>query len=108
MGGRFFWKVAYGIIGKNKKLIPHNSAQNRLCGIAEGSMKKEYHGIAKKRWPAAAWIEGDGPIALVAHCGGVTVSLYPARAEAEQAKQAIDAGGCGSRCRKKHEIVFIA
>ncbi len=56
--------------------------------------QKTWKQIAKKVWPWALWIDGDGPFASVAPCGGVTVILYHTRERAEAANSSF----CGSRC----------
>ena len=65
----------------------------------------------------AIWIAGGKDLstfayALLAHChsrhsGGLTVTLWPTRAEAEERKGMIDNVGCGGGCYRHHEIVFI-
>jgi hypothetical protein len=62
---------------------------------------------ARKRWPKAEWIEGNGRYASLAHCQCLTVCLFETQAEAERAKRAIDSSGCGGRCYKHHEIVDL-
>jgi hypothetical protein len=62
---------------------------------------------AKHRWPKAAWIDGDGPYASLAHCRELTVRLYPDQASAQRGKDFIDRLGCGGACYGHHEIVKI-
>jgi hypothetical protein len=65
--------------------------------------------IAKRKWPKAVWISGEGPYASVAYCPrGITVALYETLPEAERAKQMIDDTGCGGLCVGDHEIVKLA
>ena len=56
--------------------------------------------FARRVWGRRAeWIEGDGPFALNAPCGGqLTVSLWPDLASAEKAKAQLDRGGCCHSC----------
>jgi len=62
---------------------------------------------ARRAWPHAAWIIGDGPFASVAHCGVVTVILFRTLAEACRAKVMIDQGACGHACHGAHEVVGL-
>jgi hypothetical protein len=62
---------------------------------------------ARRRWPGAEWIYGEGPFALLAHCEILTITLHDTRAKAEEAKRAIDETFCGHTCNKQHEIVEI-
>lgn len=64
--------------------------------------------VAKCLWPRAAWIRGDGPFALLAHCRHLTVTLHPTIEAAMTAKQHVDAHGCGGRCDGDHEVIEIA
>lgn len=54
---------------------------------------------------AAEWIHGAGRWALLAYCDRLTVTLHPARRDAEQARTFIDRSGCGSRCHRTHLIL---
>lgn len=64
---------------------------------------------ATKRWPNAAWITGDGPVAVVAPCRGITVTLWKTREAAEQEKARIDRTGCGGMCDPaRHQIVELS
>jgi hypothetical protein len=51
---------------------------------------------ARKLWPHAIRIEGDGPFALVTLCRDVLVSLWPTREDAE--RQPAYRGACGGGC----------
>jgi hypothetical protein len=62
---------------------------------------------ARKRWPKAGLIDGNGRYASLAHCRGLTVHLFETRSEAEQAKHFIDSFGCGGGCHKRHEIADL-
>lgn len=62
--------------------------------------------MAQCRWPLAAWISGNGPLALLAHCRQLTVTLWQdeERTKAEQAKAQIDRLACGGGCYGHHEF----
>ena len=60
---------------------------------------------AKRQWPTAEWVKGDGRFAVVAHCRHLTVTLHPTAEEAKAALATIDAGGCGGQCSKRHQLV---
>lgn len=66
-----------------------------------------YVAQARRRWPAAEWIIGDGRYASVAYCGTTTVMLFATLAEAERAKTFIDRLACGHACRVEHEIADL-
>jgi hypothetical protein len=76
-------------------------------------MKKEAVGTvdwnkrARRRWPSAEWIEGDGPIALVAYCRHLTVTLWQNSDDANGEKKLIDDTGCGGRCGRRHEAIDL-
>ena len=63
--------------------------------------------LARARWPQALWTTGAGPWAVVADCGGTTVTLWRTVPEAEAALWRIDTLGCGGRCRRTHRIVDL-
>jgi len=71
--------------------------------------RKTWKSTANKLWrKKAAWIAGNGPIALLAHCNVLTVTLWPTLEEALGAKSTIDQFNCGGRCNRNHEIVDLA
>lgn len=72
-------------------------------------MRKGYKTLAKRRWgKKAVWVTGNGPYALLAPCGVLTVTLWSTLEGAEEAKQQIDLTGCGGRClRFGHRIVNL-
>jgi hypothetical protein len=70
-------------------------------------MKKDWHLVAKKRWPKAEWIEGIGQYALLAWCRVLSITLWDTLEIAERAKKGIDETGCGGECCNKHEIVDL-
>lgn len=81
-------------------------ALDNLLGHAR-NVQRGYLAIARRRWPAAEWIIGDGHYASVARCGTVTVMLFATPAEAGRAKALIDRTGCGHACRRDHEITDL-
>jgi len=52
------------------------------------------HAFARCVWKRAAWVDGDGPYALLAHCRVLTLTLRPAEAEAEASKRIFDLDAC--------------
>ena len=66
-----------------------------------------YVDTARRRWPAAEWIIGNGRYASVAYCDVTTVILFETQAEAEHAKAFIDRLACGHACLREHEIVNL-
>lgn len=79
---------------------------DNLLGHAR-NVQHGYLAVARRRWPAAEWIIGDGHYASVARCGTVTVMLFANPAEAERAKTLIDRTGCGHACRRDHDITDL-
>ena len=72
-----------------------------------------YSRMAKCIWSRAHWIQGEGPYASVSYCASgpysraITIQLYTTLESAQAAKAGMDAGGCGGRCSKKHDIVYL-
>ena len=63
---------------------------------------------ADRRWKKrAVWIQGDGPHALLAWCGQLSVTLWKTEGEAQKEKQTIDSVKCGGKCIGRHEIVNL-
>jgi hypothetical protein len=79
-----------------------------------GKRHRSWRTVALCRWRGAEWIVGDPPFAgpcfaSVSHCPrGVTVILYPTKAEAEAAKRLIDRLACGGRCMRMHVVTQLA
>jgi hypothetical protein len=72
---------------------------------------RTHHGwasLAECWWPDAAFVTGDGPHALVARCGMVSVALHESAAEARARGRRLDSVGCGRGCRRDHEVVDLA
>jgi|GEM_PF-2526319 len=57
--------------------------------------------------PRLAWVAGSGSYALIAWCKVPTVTLYPSLADALEGAEVIATGGCGGRCRGRHEVVYV-
>ncbi len=69
---------------------------------------RTYPAMAACVWPRAAWVTGDGPYALLAHCGTLKVTLWPTGAQAQEHRTRIDRAGCGAHCDPAgHEIVEL-
>ncbi len=66
-----------------------------------------WNAFARCVWPRAVWVNGEGPWASVAYCGGTTVMLFTTLVNATDAKGSIDAYGCGGRCGGRHEVVRL-
>jgi hypothetical protein len=58
-------------------------------------------------FPRAAWVHGEGPYACLAHCNVLTVLLCDTEEEANKRKADIDDGGCGGRCKRRHDLVRL-
>jgi len=59
----------------------------------------EWTSVAARHWGRkAAWIEGDGPFALLARCRDLTVMLFATRGEAEEKLRVLNRRGCGGLC----------
>lgn len=71
-------------------------------------MSHGYHSKAKRIWRKAAWVHGDGPIAVIAYCNVTTVSLHANRVDAQHSIDFIDRFGCGHRCGRDHRVVDLA
>lgn len=66
-----------------------------------------YQSLAECTWPDAAYVVGDGPYALVAHCQMLTVALYETLAEARRRIRRLDADRCAKTCVGDHELVAL-
>ena len=62
-----------------------------------------YNATARRMYPEAEWVKGDGPYAILAHCPPLTVTLWRTRTEADDALAFIDQTGCGGGCTGRHE-----
>jgi hypothetical protein len=69
------------------------------------SRHRSYPTMARCVWPRAAWIMGNGEWAAVSRCrrSDFSVSLFEARAEAEEDLQL----PCGGSCCGEHEVIRI-
>jgi protein involved in temperature-dependent protein secretion len=69
---------------------------------------RTYRTLARCMFPRTAWIAGEeGPIALLAWCQVLTVTLHHNIDGAAAAKSIIDYSACGGRCTGRHEIVQL-
>jgi hypothetical protein len=75
--------------------------------LFEARTRRGYVSVARRRWPAAEWIIGDGRYASVAYCDTTTVMLFATLAEAQRAKAFITRLGCGHACRVEHEVTDL-
>lgn len=88
--GERAWRLARDLAEALENLLAH-----------AGNVPHGHIAVARRRWPAAEWIIGEGHYASVARCGTVTVMLFATPAEAKRAKALIDQTGCG------HEIADL-
>jgi hypothetical protein len=65
------------------------------------------HRLAKRLWKRAAWIHGDGPIAVIAYCNVTTVTLHSDPEVARHSVDFIDEHGCGGNCYRHHRVVDL-
>lgn len=72
-----------------------------------GRTHRGFQSLAECTWPDAAYITGDGPYALVAHCDMLTVALYETAIEAGRARQRLKAVGCGRTCERRHQLAVL-
>lgn len=63
-----------------------------------------FHAKARKLYPQAEWILGEGPFAVLAHCPPFTITLHKTLEEAQKIHQA----ACGHTCTKQHEIIDLS
>lgn len=66
-----------------------------------------YRALARRRWPVTCWIDGNGPIAVVAYCRITSVSLWRDQAAADAARAYIDYYACGGMCNRRHDTVDL-
>ena len=59
------------------------------------------------RYPGNVWVMGEGPIALLAWCDVLTVSLHADVETAQGAREWLDDFACGHACVKDHDIVDL-
>jgi len=68
---------------------------------------RTYRTFAECAIRRTAWVQGSGPIALIAWCRVPTVTLHATVEAAEAAKSFIDQYKCGGMCTGRHEIVRL-
>ena len=88
---------------------------NSIAAIRATRAKSPWRKIAKRKWPKAEWIYGDGKYATVATCGCTSVTLHETKEKAEKAKKYIDDCGCGHACNShqerpspKHQLIDLS
>ena len=72
-----------------------------------GRTHRGFQSLAECVWPDAAYVIGDGPYALVAHCDMLSVALYETAAEAGQARRRMNTVGCGKSCEGRHQLAVL-
>jgi hypothetical protein len=69
---------------------------------------KDWRRVAYRRWPDAAWVEGNGQFAFVEPCRVTTIHLFDTLEEAEKYKR-IPGYRCGGVCnRGLHYILDLS
>ena len=63
----------------------------------------DWKAVARRRW-RHAWIDGDGPFAVLAHCRELTIELFEDAWEATGRFQQITNAPCGGDCWLDHEL----
>jgi hypothetical protein len=79
---------------------------NRACRRC-GRRHRTWNALARCLWPHAAWVWGEGPVALLARCNVLTITLWPDLETALPSRRQIDSTGCGSFCRRRHEFIGL-
>lgn len=69
--------------------------------------RKGYKGTARRVWPRAIWVHGQGPYAVVAYCKQTTVTLHASLEDAQASRGFIDRTGCGHRCHRAHRVIDL-
>src|SRR5688572_7354114 len=82
---------------------PMKTYSRHNCSSAHRTYKK----FAECAIRRVEWVEGEGPIALIAWCRVPTVTLHETMESAESAKRSIDETACGGFCVRNHEIVRL-
>ncbi|TFV78378.1 hypothetical protein E4P39_03955 [Blastococcus sp. CT_GayMR19] len=76
-------------------------------GPAPTCMPTTYPDLARRTWPEALWIRGEGRYATVRGCGGITVLLHPTEAEARAALGRMHPFGANGTCESYHDLVVL-
>lgn len=72
------------------------------------AVHRTFSAMANCIWRRAVWIDGEGPYATIAYCGGqTTVALHATEDAAHDALKLITPYGCGSRCCGDHDMVEL-
>ena len=72
-----------------------------------GRTHRGFQSLAECTWHEAAYVIGDGPYALVAHCDMLSVALFETAAEAGQARRRMNTVGCGKTCEGRHQLAVL-
>ena len=72
-----------GFIGSH--VVDHLLAAGHEVQVKAGREPRTWRAAARRRWPRAAWIDGDGPHAVLAWCPPLTISLWATAEEADPA-----------------------
>lgn len=64
--------------------------------------------LAECCWPDAAWVVGDGPYAVLAHCDMLSVTLHDSRQAALATLARVDELRCCRTCEGRHELVVLS
>lgn len=91
-----------------REAVAHRESFCEAHAGAAAASAADYREQARRAWPAARWVLGDGPYATVRDCDGVTVLLHATRADAEKALKTIHPPGAQRRCRLRHELVVLS
>jgi hypothetical protein len=67
---------------------------------------KTWIDVARRLWPDAAYVTGDGPFATVRGCGRTTVVLHPTVEQARVALRDMHPGSDGW-CLQKHVLIAL-
>jgi hypothetical protein len=67
----------------------------------------DWNAKARRLYPRACWVSGDGPYAVLAYCRQLSIELIETLERAQARKEFIDGGGCCGRCCRAHEIVDL-
>ena len=68
---------------------------------------RSWNTLANCKYSGNVWVIGNGPVALLAWCDVLTISLHPDTETAQGAREWIDRIRCGHACVNHHEIVSL-
>lgn len=64
--------------------------------------------LAECCWPHAAWVVGDGPYAVLAHCDMLSITLHDTPEAGRVALARVDELRCCRKCDGRHELVVLS